>query len=78
MTPSQKAADLAAEARYAADRVALYQQRVYSGRGDTRRLAELQRIAAGAADRAARQRAAEAGAEGRETPGEPEPVPPER
>jgi hypothetical protein len=60
MAPSQKAADLAAEARYAANRVTLYQQRVYSGRADGRRLAELQRIAAGAADRAADQGSAAA------------------
>jgi hypothetical protein len=54
MDPSQKTADLAAEARHAANRVALYQQRVYAGRADGRRLAELQRAAAGAAERAAR------------------------
>jgi hypothetical protein len=56
MATDRIAADLAAEARHAADRVALYQQRVYSGRADGRRLAELQRVAAGAADRAARAR----------------------
>lgn len=54
MAPNQKAAELAAEARYAADRVSLYQQRVFAGRADGRRLAELQRVAAGAATRAAR------------------------
>ena len=54
MDHSQKSAELAAEARYAAERVALYQQRVYAGRADGRRLAELQRAAAGASERAAR------------------------
>lgn len=58
MVPSQKAAELDAEARHAAERLALYQQRVYAGRADGRRLAELQRAAAGAADRAARHRGA--------------------
>jgi hypothetical protein len=57
--PSQKAAELEAEARHAAERLALYQQRVYAGRADGRRLAELQRAATGAADRAARGLAAE-------------------
>jgi hypothetical protein len=50
-------AQLAAEARYAADRVALYQQRLYAGTGELRRLAELERVAAGAAERLAHQRA---------------------
>jgi hypothetical protein len=54
MASSRKSDDLAAEARRAANRVALYQQRVYAGRADGRRLAELQREAAGAAERAAR------------------------
>ena len=44
-------AELNAEARHAAARVALYQQRLYSGKGDLRRLEELKRIAAGAAER---------------------------
>jgi hypothetical protein len=56
MAPSQKAAELDAEARHAAERLALYQQRVYAGRADGRRLAELQRAATGAAGRAARHR----------------------
>jgi hypothetical protein len=56
MATDRRAADLAAEARHAAERVALYQQRIYSGRADGRRLPELQRAAAGAADRAARAR----------------------
>jgi hypothetical protein len=52
--------ELTAEARHTADRVKLYQQKLYAGRGDARRLAELQREAAGAAERLAlaRSRAA--------------------
>jgi hypothetical protein len=56
MAPGQKAVELDAEARHAAERLALYQQRVYAGRADGRRLAELQRAAAGAAERADRHR----------------------
>src|SRR3954447_24574872 len=44
-------AHLAAEARYATDRVALYQQRMYTGTGEARRLAELERAAAGGTER---------------------------
>jgi hypothetical protein len=44
-------AQLTAEADHTATRVALYQQKLYAGRGDVRRLAELQREAAGAAER---------------------------
>jgi hypothetical protein len=44
-------AELTAEAHHAADRLALYHQRLYAGKGDVRRLAELERIAAGAAER---------------------------
>lgn len=51
-------AELVAEARYAADRLALYRQRMYRGRGDARRLAELERIAAGAHERLELYRAA--------------------
>ena len=50
-------AHLAAEARYASDRVALYRQRLYAGSGEVRRLDELERIASGAAERLARHRA---------------------
>jgi hypothetical protein len=52
--------ELTAEASHTASRVALYQQKLYAGRGDQRRLAELQREAAGAAERLAlaRSRAA--------------------
>ena len=55
-------AELIADATHTSDRVALYQQKLYSGRGEPRRLAELQREAAGAADRLAlaRSRAAPA------------------
>ncbi|HEU4974192.1 MAG TPA: hypothetical protein VFT50_03830 [Baekduia sp.] len=55
MSRQQETAQLVAEARYAAERVALYQQRLYAGKGDPRRLAELQRIAAGAAERLERR-----------------------
>jgi hypothetical protein len=51
-------AELRAEARYATERVALYQQRLYTGNGDPRRMAELERIAQGAADRLRRAEAA--------------------
>lgn len=47
-------AELKADAAHTATRVALYQQKLYAGRGDLRRLAELQREAAGAAERLAR------------------------
>jgi hypothetical protein len=50
-------AELKAEADHTASRVALYQQKLYAGRGDTRRLAELQREAAGAAERLSSARA---------------------
>jgi hypothetical protein len=46
-------AELTAEAAHTASRVALYEQKIYSGRGDERRLAELRREAAGAAERLA-------------------------
>jgi hypothetical protein len=57
-------AELAAEASHTASRVALYQQKLYSGRGDERRLAELQREAAGAAERLALARSRAAAAAG--------------
>ena len=44
-------ASLRAEADYTRNRVALYQQRVYAGKGDLRRLAELERAADGAEQR---------------------------
>jgi hypothetical protein len=43
--------ELRAQAKYAAQRVALYRRKVLLGQGDTRRLAELERISAGAAER---------------------------
>jgi hypothetical protein len=45
------AAELRALADHATQRLALYRRRVYLGRGEQRRLAELERIAKGAADR---------------------------
>jgi hypothetical protein len=50
-------AELSAEATHTASRVALYEQKIYSGRGDERRLAELRREADGAAERLAAGRA---------------------
>jgi hypothetical protein len=54
-------AELTADAAHTASRVALYEQKLYSGRGDERRFAELKREAAGAAERLAlaRSRAAQ-------------------
>jgi len=49
-------AELDALAQHARERLALYRRRVNLGRGDPRRLAELERIAKGAADRARRAR----------------------
>lgn len=50
-------AELRAEATHAAEQLALYRRRSYVGRGDARRLAELERVAAGAADRLRRAQA---------------------
>ncbi len=47
-------AQLTAEAHHADTRLALYRRKLYAGKGDMRRLAELERVAAGAADRLAR------------------------
>jgi hypothetical protein len=49
-------AELQALADHASQRLALYRRKMYLGRGDPRRLAELERIAAGAADRLRRAR----------------------
>jgi hypothetical protein len=49
-------AELQALADHAAQRLALYRRKMYLGRGDARRLAELERIAAGAAGRLRRAR----------------------
>jgi hypothetical protein len=64
-------AELTAEATHTASRVALYEQKLYAGRGDERRLAELRREAAGAAERLAlaRSRAAAAPTAGAPAPG---------
>ncbi len=53
-------ADLQAEADHARDKVALYRRKLYAGRGEMRRLAELEREAAGACGRLARAREREA------------------
>lgn len=53
-------AELQAEADHARDRVALYRRKLYAGRGDMRRMAELEREAAGAAGRLDRAKAREA------------------
>jgi hypothetical protein len=52
--------ELRDEARYAQDRLALYRRKVLLGRGEARRLAELERVAAGAADRLRRAQGAAA------------------
>lgn len=44
-------AELEAEAKHASNKVALQRRRSYLGKGDPRKLAELERIAAGAAGR---------------------------
>lgn len=49
-------AALKAEARYAAERLALYRRRMLMGKGDPRVLAERERAAAGAAERLKRGR----------------------
>lgn len=63
-------AELTAEARHATARVALYEQRMYAGKGDPRRLEELKRVAAGAAERLRRAKDAAA------SDGAPEGTPP--
>ena len=49
-----------AVAKHAEQQLALYRRRIYLGRGDPSRLAELEREAAGAAGRLRRAREAEA------------------
>jgi hypothetical protein len=49
--------ELRAEANHAAQRLALYRRKVLLGQGDARRLAELERISSGAADRVKRAQA---------------------
>jgi hypothetical protein len=52
--------ELEAIARHADQQLALYRRRIYLGRGEPRRLAELERIADGAGKRARRARGASA------------------
>jgi putative heme iron utilization protein len=49
--------ELRAEAKHAAQRLALYRRKVLLGRGDARELAELERISTGAAARLKRAQA---------------------
>jgi hypothetical protein len=56
MSPEPTLAELQALADHASQRLALYRRRMYLGRGDARRLAELERIATGAAARLRRAR----------------------
>jgi hypothetical protein len=58
--PAPSVAELAALSEHAAQRVALYRRRTYLGQGDPKRLAELERIAQGAAERLQAARAAAA------------------
>ena len=65
MTPSEPARrgsspeELKAEAVYAEERLTLYRRKMLLGRGEPRRLAELERVAAGATGRAKAARDAE-------------------
>ena len=61
--------DLQAAAKHAADRLALYRRRVYVGRGNLPRLAELIRVAEGAAARLAAAKDVAARRTGRRPPG---------
>lgn len=56
MSREPNLAELQALADHASQRLALYRRKMYLGRGDARRLAELERIAAGAANRLRRAR----------------------
>ena len=60
--------ELQAVAKHAADRLALYRRRVYVGRGNLPRLAELTRIADGAATRLAKAKDVAARAASRRPP----------
>jgi hypothetical protein len=57
MSPEPSVAELRALSEHAANRVARYRRRVYLGQGDPQHLAELERMAAGAADRLRRAQA---------------------
>jgi hypothetical protein len=56
-SPEPSVTELAALAKQASARAALYRRRVFLGRGEPSRLAELERISKGAADRWSRARA---------------------
>jgi len=58
MTSEPSLAELKALSQHAAQRLALYRRAVYVGRGDLGRLAELERVAEGAAGRLRRAREA--------------------
>jgi hypothetical protein len=51
MTGEPSVTELRALSKHAAERVALYRRKVYVGTGDLQRLAELERVAEGAAAR---------------------------
>jgi hypothetical protein len=55
-SPPPSLDELRALSEHAAHRLALYRRRMYVGRGDPQRLAELERIAQGAAERLRRAR----------------------
>jgi len=58
MTAEPSLAELKALSEHASQRLALYRRAVYVGRGELARLAELERVAEGAANRLRRARAA--------------------
>jgi hypothetical protein len=51
MRQEHEVAEMRAEARHASERLALYRRRMNLGQGEPTRLAELERMAAGAAQR---------------------------
>jgi hypothetical protein len=51
VSPEPSVAELRALSEHAKQRLALYRRRAYLGRGDPQQLAELERIAEGAAER---------------------------
>jgi hypothetical protein len=59
-SPPPSVPELQALADHAKHRLALYRRRTYVGQGDPQRLAELERIAQGAAERLRRARKAAA------------------
>ena len=56
--PAPSLAELQALSEHASHRVALYRRRTYVGQGDPKRLAELERLAQGVAERLRAARAA--------------------